>query len=44
MSRLKFVALQALHEAVTSATIERWLKDIMKEVGIDVDTFKASST
>ena len=32
------------HKAVSSVTIGRWLKDIMKEAGIDVDTFKAHST
>ena len=39
-----FLAIQAPQKAVSSATIGRWLKDIMKEAGIDVDTFKAHST
>ena len=39
-----FLALQAPLKVVTSASIGRWLKDIMKEVGIDVDTFKPHST
>ena len=39
-----FLAIQAPHKAVSSATIGRWLKDIMKEAGFDVDTFKAHST
>ena len=39
-----FLAIQGPHKAVSSATIGRWLKDIMKEAGIDVDTFKAHST
>ena len=39
-----FLAIQGPHKAVSSATIGRWLKDKMKEAGIDVDTFKAHST
>ena len=39
-----FLSFQAPHKPVSSATIGRRLKDIMKEVGIDVDTFKAHST
>jgi len=39
-----FLSFQAPHKPVSSATIGRWLKDITKEAGIDVDIFKAHST
>ena len=37
-----FLAIQAPHKAMSSAIIGRWLKDIMKEAGIDVDTSPSS--
>ena len=32
------------HKPVTSSTIARWLKEIMKEAGIDTSIFKAHSS
>lgn len=38
-----FLALVKPHRPVTSATISRWIKDLMKFAGIDTETFKAHS-
>ena len=32
------------HDEVESSTVSRWLKDILKKTGIDVNTFKGHST
>ena len=32
------------HVEVHSSTVSRWIKDILKETGIDVDGFKSHST
>ena len=39
-----FLSFQASHKPVSSTTIGRWLKDVIRKAGIDVDTFKALST
>ena len=38
-----FIAHCKPHKPVTSSTIARWLKEIMKEAGIDTSIFKAHS-
>lgn len=37
------IALQKPHKPVTAATIARWLKDVMREAGIDTQRFGAHS-
>ena len=39
-----FLSPQQPHKPVTSASIGRWLKDIMRDAGVDIGIFKAHST
>ena len=38
-----FIAIREPHKLVTSATISRWMKNLMEQSGIDVDQFKPHS-
>ena len=38
-----FIALVKPHNAVSSATIARWLREVLKLVGIDVSIFSGHS-
>ena len=38
-----FIAVRKPHKSVTSATISRWMRNLMAESGIDVDQFKPHS-
>ena len=43
-SRNLFISFQRPHGAVSVSTISRWIKNVLKEAGIDTDIFKAHST
>ena len=43
-SQRLFLSFQKPHKPVSSATIARWLKELLHDAGIDTDTFKAHST
>ena len=38
-----FIAIRKPHKPVTSATISRWMKNLMEQSGIDVEQFKPHS-
>ena len=39
-----FISSQKPHKAVTSATISKWIKTVLKNAGIDINKFSAHST
>ena len=41
---LLFLALNKPHKPVTSASIARWIKELLTEAGVDTDKFSAHST
>ena len=43
MQQRLFLALKGPHKAITSATLSRWLKEVINLAGIKEDIFKAHS-